>query len=779
MRVLIYIIFLCAPFLLQAMPYENVIIEKIDISIVNLPPGAEYSSNAILSRMKTKKGDLFSQITFDNDLKTLSQEFDRIEPVIDVVDQHMFLTLKIWLKPHIRTILFEGNDFCESDDLQKELGIAPGVVFDRLAFTKAFHKLKAFYVKKGFFEAELDYSVAYDNVTNEVDVTISIQEGRSGKIKEIVFNNFTSEEEEDINETLVTKKWSFFTSWITNEGIYNEEAMQHDQFMMINYMQNKGYADAKVFVEVKEADSCNRIIIVVTLERGQQYFFGDITFEGNCIFSNEDVRDAIQINEGGLYSPDKLRNTVLSLLELYGNCGYIDAIVDYEPCLETEKAVYSVHFTIEEGEPYRIGLIKVFGNCSTQTNVILHECLLIPGEVFNTSKLSKTEERLRNIGYFETVNVYAVKSESVCNNLDGNYRDVHIEVKETSTGNFSAFFGFSNVESLFGGFHLTEKNFNYKGISKLCQEGFPALRGGGEYAHFTTSVGTKSRSYHLSWTKPYFRDTPWIVGFDLEQSNVRYISRDYDINGFGGMLHAKYPINPYLRFGWHYRLRNTTVKVTGDGDESRQLREEAKNGGLISASGISLVYDSTDCPQRPTLGFRSRLEMEYAGLGGDHSFLGLGYLNTWYYPLSKRGVIKIRGDLKFLIPTFDTSYATMPIDERLFLGGDTSVRGYRPFSIGPKFNHTTDPRGGLSLNLISLEYAHRFSKRWEGFVFFDAGHLSKNTWSIGDFKSSAGLGLRVVFMENSPPLTLGMGFPINPTQRSDIKRFFFSLGGTF
>lgn len=776
---LLFFALLLHPFaVLQALPYENVIIEKIDISIVNPPPNSQFNANTVLARMKTKKGDLFSQTTFDGDLKTLSQDYDRIEPILEVVDGRLFLDIKLWLKPQIRTLRFTGNTHYDSSDLQKELGITPGVVFDRLAFTKAFHKIKGFYIKKGYFEAEISYKLERDTVTNELDITIQVCEGRSGKIEAIVFHNFTCREEEELTELLVTKTWNFFTSWLTNDGIYNEDAMQHDQYQIINYLQNQGYADAKVTIDVAESKDCNRIIINITADKGACYTFGKLSFKGNTLFTDEDIRCRFLIREGGVYSPDALRATVSNLLELYGNFGYIDSIVDYEPTLENDAPVYSVDFTIEEGEQFRIGLIKVFGNCSTQTNVLLHECVLIPGEIFNTSKLKKTEERLRNIGYFEWVNVYAVKSEGGTDSLGGKYRDVHIEVKETSTGNFSAFAGFSNIESVFGGFHITEKNFNYKGLGRVFDEGYSAVRGGGEYAHFTTTIGAKSRSYQVSWTKPYFRDTPWIVGFDLNQSNIRYISEDYAINSAGGVLHAKYPINPYLRFGWHYRLVNSTMKVVGD-PESAQLREEAKNAGLISATGISLIYDSSDSPQKPTTGFRSRLELEYAGIGGDDFFFGVGYNNTWYIPVTYNTVFKIRADVKFLQPVFGTTYSNMSVNERLFLGGDNSVRGYRTYALGPKFRRTNDPRGGLSLNLFSMEYDYRYSKRWEGFVFFDAGHLSKRAWSIGQFKSSVGFGARFVLFESGPPLTVGMGFPINAIHKSDVKKFFFSLGGTF
>ncbi len=778
-RVFLLSIIISAPLFGQILQYDEMVVEQIEIEVMNMPSGSIYDTGAVCNRIVTKEGNLFSHIDFDSDLKILAIEFDRIEPCVETVDDGIFIKLKVWLKPTIRTVTWAGNFCYKCDKLEKESGICAGSIFDRLEFNKCFHKLKGFYVKNGYFEAELDYDIQQDCVSNNVDIVITITEGRCGKIKDICFHNFTECEEEEIMDLILTKKYNIFTSWLSHEGIYNEEVMLHDQFQMVNFLQNEGYADVKVDFEIDDATCANRIIVHIFADKGERYYFGPVTFKGNCIFSDEQIWNQFEFEEGDAFSPDDLRQTAANISELYGCHGYIDAIVDYEPKLEGDCPIYSVHFEIDEGEQYRVGLIKVLGNCSTQTNVILHECLLIPGEVFNTVKLKKTEEKLRNIGYFSTVNVYAVRGDDEsC--LGENYRDVHIEVDETSTGKFSAFFGFSNVENFFGGATISENNFNWRGLSRVWDEGYQALRGGGEYAYISTSIGAKSRKYSLSWTKPWFMDTPWVVGFDLDQTNIRYISSDYDINSWGINLHAEYRLNAFWRFGWHYRLRNAVVHVENDEEvNSAQLDKEAHNKALVSASGISFVFDSTDHPQRPREGFRSRILFEYAGLGGDATFFSTAYINTLYVPVTKKGCLKFRGDLKFLFPVFSSNYANMPIDERLFLGGDDTVRGFRPYALGPKFQNTNDPRGGLSMNLLSAEYVHKFFKRLDGFVFMDAGNLSKKEWDVGHLKASAGFGVRFSIFAGTPPVTVGMGFPFNPRHKSDVKRFFFSLGGNF
>lgn len=776
----------------QTLQYENQKIEKIEI--VSQGPWENFDENVILTRIKTHQGDFFSQADFDNDLKTLARDYDRIEPIFELVDGKMYITLKIWPKPTIRSINWCGNAKVKAKRLQQELKIPCFSVFDRKSFNQAFHKLKAYYVKKGFFEAELSYDAQLDPVTNEVDININIIEGRAGHIKDIMFVNFTSREEEEICEQMVTKKYNIFLSWLNNEGTYNEEAMQHDQFNIINYLHDKGYADSTVEIQVCEAQQDNRIVIIITAYKGSKYHVGNITVTGQTLFCEEDILRQFTFCEGGVFSPDSIRKTIENITNLYGRRGYIDATVDHEPCLsECEDCIYNIKFTIEEGEQFRVGLIKVFGNCQTQTKVILHETLVIPGEVFNIEKLKKTEERLSNVGYFSHVNVYAVKSEGPCS-LGDNYRDVHIEVEETSTGHFGAFFGYSTAESIFGGINVTEKNFNYKGLGCFWRDGYKALRGGGEYAHATATIGSKSRSYVFSWTKPFFNDTQWTVGFDLENSVNRYIAKDYDIKTYGGTVNAIYQLNQFMKLGCHYRLKHTDIETSGglvyeeiydrviEHESGASLVEESRNDGMVSATGVTWTYDSTDHPAKPTKGLKSRLEFEIAGLGGNFRFLGTAYTNSLYFKLDRRSVLKLRADCRFLYPFGGTTAKKMPLDERLFLGGDNTIRGYRPYKLGPRFIEG-DPRGGMSMQIYSAEITRRLMKNLEAFIFCDAGHLSFATFDFGiesaHISTSVGAGVNFKIFESMPALTMGYGIPLNPKSRGEVKRFFISVGGRF
>lgn len=770
--------FLLFTAILGAAQIEQMQIETIEV-VPHVPDPQLFEPGSVTSRIKTTQGDVFIQTQFDQDLKNLAKEFDRVEPSFDIVCDKLKLTLEVWTKPMIRSINWEGNCNMETSKLKSELGISICSVFDRLTFNKAFHKLKALYVKNGYFEAELDYSIETDCDTNEVDITITINEGRSGRISSLIFHGFCQEEVDELSEMLTTKQYNLL-SFFTGEGNYNEEMMQHDQAQIINYLQNEGYADATIDVVIVEsAYRKNRIEIHITACKGESYTIGAVTFEGNTLFCDEEIEKCLLIREGGRFSPEMVRETASRIERLYGRKGYIDSNVAYEPKLELEcGSVYSIHYTIEEGEPFCVGMVKVYGNCTTQTNVILHETLLMPGEKFNTDKLKRTEERLQNIGYFSNVNVYAVRTDNpTCK--EGNFRDVHIEVEEKQTGKFGVFFGFSTVEALFGGVNITEKNFNTAGLcSRLCG-GTGQLRGGGEFLSTSASIGSKSTTYALSWTKPYFMDSKWAVGFDMDKSTNRLISNDYDIKALGYTLRGNYEINPFLRLGLHYRIRNTRVNLDGSGFKDCELLQATRIHGLISAVGYNLTYDSTDRFEMPTRGFRSSLESELAGVGGDHTFWGIAYLNSYYMPIAENGVLRFRADLRFLQPFGETDFNDMPLDERLFLGGNNIVRGYKDYKIGPRFEESGDPKGGISMQMLSVQYNHFINKRVIGFLFVDSGHLSTKEWNFGHLYTSYGFGAQVKLLDSFPPITLGLGFPINPKHHNQVKNFFINFGATF
>lgn len=776
------ILFTCTPFehIYSETPssevYETRRVDRIEIQAENLPPGTSFDPKPVLEKMKTKVGEPFYQQMFDIDLKVLSDDYDRIEPEIQVHDNTVSLIIKVWLRPTIRKITWQGNSHIKGSALRKELGIKENQTFNRVEFNKKFNKVKEFYIKKGYFESQLSYTVQPIPDSQEVDIVIDVVEGRAGVIDEIVFSGFTSKEKSKILEMIYTKKYNLFTSWVTGHGVFNEEMIEHDRLTILNLLQDEGYADAKVDLQITNSAKEGRIIITLTADRGVIFHFGEVTYSGNKLFSDEEIKRLFLIHERDVYSPEKMRASADAIKELYGRKGYIDTNVQFETELVSDKPVYNVHFDIEEGAIYKIGLIRVIGNEMTETHVILRESLLVPGETFNSAKLKSTQARLQNIGYFKNVNVYPVRSQDD-QLLGDNYRDVYIEVEETTTGHASLFFGLSSGEGGFGGVDVTETNFNYKGFRKLPKQGPSALRGGGEYAHGKIQIGNKQRSYLITWMDPYFRDTLWRFGFEgvlTQKSKLQ--AKDYHIDSIGGSVFANYPLSAYWTAGTRYRVKYAEIDPK-DGI-SHAERKVRKGTGTTSAISGSLNYDSTDSIMKPHNGLRTNLAAEFAGLGGKFSFLKYTYKNAFYQELWRHGIMKYRWELEFIQPIWWTSSPMdIPESERIFLGGENSVRGYRSYALGPKFP-SGDPTGGITGSVLSVEYLHEVFSMLDVFAFIDAGCVSLGKFRINQYQMSYGAGVRLEVMPRMP-ITIGYGIPVNPKHHSQVHKFYFSMGGQF
>ena len=772
--------------------YEEKTVSQIVIEYDCSDAGTSFDSKPVLSRLKTQVGDKFSQYTFDNDLKSLSQEYDQIQPSLKVVDDQVAITLRLTPRPVIHQIVLTGNSHFSSGALLKELDVKPYTVFNRQDFNKSFNKLKEYYIKHGYFESQLTYTLKPIPNTNEVDVDVEIKEGRSGRIKKIVFEGFSKPEQSELSNQMYLKKYNFATSWLTGKGVFRDEALDQDRMTILNYLHNQGYADARVDIQLIDDPKSGKIVVQIKAERGPLFCFGTMKIEGNSLISTADLQKRSRVEPGETFSPEKVRDTAQAIKDLYGQKGYIDANVQYEMHLKEDAPVFDIAYSVEEGHQYKIGLIQIFGNHSTKNNVILRESLLVPGETFDSRKLKATQQRLEAIGYFKSVNVYAVRTQDdLC--MGENYRDVYIEVEETSTGNVSLFLGFSTTDDIFGGLDLTERNFNLAGLPQAFAGRLSSLRGGGQFFHTRATVGKKQNNVLVSWMNPYVNDSLWRLGTELSYTFSDLTAEVFRSRTYGGSIFSNYPLSTYWTAGFRQRLRHTSTTLDLHNSDGSQQSEEAihvqkeKNSGhgFLSALSANLSYDSTDSAQKPHRGWRSYLEAECVGLGGKYHFWKFSYTNSIYFPITRSSAFKVRGDFRFinLFGSHSHTLASVPYTERYFLGGEGSVRGYKPYILGdtiPKLNGkpSEDPIGGRSSVLLSGEYNYELFPMVDLFVFFDAGSIASQQWTVPTLRCSTGGGVRLE-INRGTPLMIGYGYPINPERRKDRQSFFFSMSGQF
>lgn len=775
-----------------------VTIQKIDIVLTPEDAAIAFSPDDIRNGLASKEGAYFSDSEWDFDLKTLSKNknYFRVTPYEEEINGQKHLTLAIELAYQVRSITFVGNKEVSTSNCRSKFGIRAGSNFNISDMAAAVKNLQNYYVGQSYWTAAISYEPEFDKITHEVDIVVKIAEGSSGHIKAIRFKNLVDDTgtetpwnkrwKNDIKDQLNSTTYKWYSSWFTGDGNLDKNVIEEDKRLCKIYMQDQGYPHADVTIEpiVEEG---NLVLEVQLLHLGDKYTFGTIATKGQVSFSEQQILSKAAIQTGQFYSLTGLESSILNISGQYFKKGFLDIQVDYQPLWNEEAKTVDITFHIgsalsdsaapAEGYQYKVGHIKIIGNRITDATVILNEAseLLVPGEILDRRKLGTLEQRLSNMGYFSSVNVMA--AETQLQSDAEHYKDVHITVEEKGTGEFSFTFGYNSRDSFSIGAGIKERNFRIRGVPRLFSKGINAIRGGGEYMSFKAQLGDKQKSLSTQWAKPFFMDTRWTVGWDVGFSRNEYQSNAYNIQSIGAKLHASYEINAFTRYGVFYRVRNADVRLHTTAADI--VAEAAGSDGLLSGIGMTLNYNSCADPLRPVSGFVSSLSTELVGLGGTHRFIGASYCNKLYHPFPFWKLVgRVRFDVSALQPFGSTTANHIPYAERYFGGGPDTLRGFKNFSIGPKYSDGVTARGGITQLALGYEVNLPLFSRVEAFGYIDACSVGNETWNFNHIKAAAGIGVRVEVMQGIP-VNVGYGYPINADNKADEERFFWSVGGRF
>jgi len=336
---------------------------------------------------------------------------------------------------------------------------------------------------------------------------------------------------------------------------------------------------------------------------------------------------------------------------------------------------------VQEGPQVYVERIDIVGNVRTLDKVIRREMRLVEGDAFNTNKLQRSKERIKNLGFFKKV-------ETV--NNQGSAPDktvVTVEIEEQSTGELSLGVGFSTSDGPLADITLRERNFLGKGQD---------LRIG-------TVVSFRSQQIDLSFTEPYFLDSNIAAGFDLFEiktsPTASFFSGEtpaYQQFSYGGSLRAGYQLTENLRQTLKYTVRSDDITdIQSDAALFIQLQ-----GGthLTSSVGQVLLYDRRDNRIDPTSGWYASLGNDFAGVGFGVQYLRNKVNAGYYYSIAPGWVLGLTGEVGDI---FGWGGQQVLIQDRFFVGGD-NLRGFAPAGIGPRDNVSQDALGGNKYYLGSV-----------------------------------------------------------------------------
>lgn len=712
----------------------------------------------VMSYMDLKVGDPMTREALDASLKslfatglfadvTLSQEGDTV--VVNVIEN-----------PVINEIAFEGNDKIKDDELLAEIQLRPRQVFTRTKVQSDVSRLYQVYRQNGRFSVNIEPKVIRLD-QNRVNLVFEIEETGVTTIKTISFVGNERFDDDRLRSEISTKETAWYR-FLTSDDRYDPDRLAYDQEQLRRFYLSQGYADFRILSAVAElSKERENFFITFTLEEGERYKVGKVGVDSRLRnFDANVLNDQITFKQGDWYDADRVQEVVDGMTNELGDLQYAFVTVRPDIHRNRESKTVDISFQINETPRVFVERVNVTGNVRTQDKVLRREMLLVEGDPFNKSKLARSEQNIRDLDYFESVNVEAKPGSAPDKTV------VDIDVAEKSTGELSVGAGFSTSDGPLADFRIRERNLLGKGQDLL----------------FSTTIAGKRTEFDVSFTEPHFLDRDLSAGVD-----IFHITRDlqdessFDQRRTGGGLRFGYPLSERWRQNWKYRLENNEITDV-QADASRFIRDQ-EGQRVTSAVGQRVEYDSRDSQMFPTEGLLGWLDTEVAGLGGDAQYVSAKTGASYFYPLADRVVVNALGEIGAIQGYGDSD---VEINERYFIGG-SSLRGFAKAGIGPRDATTDDALGGNVFYRGSLETSFPIGLPEEmgilGHGFTDFGSL----WDIDEtgadildessIRASAGLGLS--WRSPFGPIRADVALPYLKEDFDEKEVFRFNFGTRF
>ncbi|MDD5285579.1 MAG: outer membrane protein assembly factor BamA [Desulfuromonadaceae bacterium] len=736
---------------------------------VQIQGNRRIESAAILNVVKFKAGDTLNNDNTDADIRAIYKlgYFQDVQASVEKSEKGTVLIYYVLEKPIVRDIKFEGNKELATSKLKEAVELREKAIFSSKDLVKSVAKIKKLYGDDGYYLAEVTPQIDKQSA-NDLTVTFKIAEGMKILISDIRFdgnNSFSNRKLRGIMET--KEKW--FMSWLTGAGTYKEEVLKNDALLITDFYLNNGYINIKVGEPlVKLNDSKTSLDVFVGITEGEQYRIGEIGFKGELLEPAEELRKKLKSETGEIFNRSILRSDIFTLTDVYADKGYAFANVNPLTNPNNDKKTVDMTFDMEKGELVQIGRINISGNPKTRDKVIRREMRVTEKELYSATGMKRSKQNLMNLGYFEEANIATAKG-SASNKLD-----VNVDVKEKPTGTFSIGGGYSSLDGFIGQGSIQQANFLGLGLK----------------ANLSGSIGGRSQTYSVGLTDPYFLDTKWSLGADIYRSERDYI--DYSRRLTGGDIKAGYPINDFVGTFFMYKYE---IKDIYHPSTAYQLLSWQDKGnypiGTTSTSSIfsSITRNTTDYRLDPSTGMINSFSIDFAGLGGDNKYARYISENNWFHPLYKKLIFSTKLGLGYIQEVGQP----VPIDEKFYLGGIYSLRGYKARTVSPYRTQLTKDVNGNQYNETvylggdkeifgnaELTFPLLQEVGIKGVVFFDYGNsFTDNNSLTKNILMSYGGGIR--WASPMGPLRLEYGIPINPRGTIDSKsgRFEFSIGTLF
>jgi outer membrane protein insertion porin family len=638
-------------------------------------------------------------------------------------------------------VSFEGNSTMSSDTLMKEVPFLELDSFSYDLLEETVRRIVNIYHKDGYTEVQIAPVVKESG--NNTAVKFYINEGVRYRVDKLEFEG----------TTLPADKLKAIVQLQQGE-YFNPDLLGPDDESIREFYRSLGYLyteSKEPAVDIKE----NNVSVKFRYIEGIQVKLSRVDIKDNREIPTEKIIAEIPLKKGNAYNEIDILNSRIRILDLYHKKGFLDAVVTIEKSISGTEAI--VTFNVREGTKTLFGKTVIIGNEDTSVNVITRSLTHKEDAPFNYSLILSERQKLYRTGLFSGVDIQLA-------DRFGQNRDVLYRIEEGDAGAFEFGLGYAEYEKLRGFFDVSYKN----------------LFGMNREVSFRTDMSTLNRRFMLSYFEPWFLNENIAFKTQLIKEYRKEINIDtrevrYRLDRYSALAGLEKKLSDKIKGEVYYEL--TQVR-TYDVKPDIVLSHEDTGTLLISAVKAGLIFDSRDNPFEPRSGLLAGLTYKIAtsALLSETNFNKVQLYVNKYQALAKPIVLAV--SLRGGYATSLDRTPTLPLVERFFLGGRTTVRGYDQDSLGPK-GGDNNPTGG---NIFLMGNAEVRIDIWKGFglvAFLDAGNVWQNSdeFSMEKIKYTTGLGLRY----NTPvgPIRIDYGLKLTRQKGEGAGALHFSVGHAF
>ena len=777
---------------------------KIRKLIVNFTGLSNVNEEVARANMSLRAGEDYDQIAIDRDIRTLyrTQLFEHIEVRLQPVgEDEVDLLFDIRPKFRVSSISFDGNEKLRDNRLEKELEVSINHILNERRVKDGAKALKDCYLKRGYSQARVDYEIDRNPATGFGNVVYKIREGGKYKITKVKFAGNENIKSRKLRRKIKTKKRGVF-SLFTGSGKFDADKFEDDLEILEDVYMEEGHLDIGIDQSQVRFSypSKRRMVIEIAVDEGKEYRVGSIDFEGNDMYKGDILRLMLGVKSGDIYRPEKIDEDVDRLEDFYGQFGYMESRVRLSRIPNVTTGNMDIVYQIYESEKYQVETVKIEGNTKTKSTVVIRELAMGPGSTFDSVRMDASKMRLENTRYFEDVNLTPQTTQ-----IPGR-RDLRITFQEGRTGNFSFGAGFSSLEKGTFFIELTQSNFdilNWRG----------AFQGDGQKFRLRAQIGSLSSQIMLAFEEPWLFEKRLALGFNIFKTESS-LSDLYSVGQDGFDVSLRKRLFELIEGRVSYSLVQYGYSDFGPQIDATQRALFEESNGNISSVNLLLLRDTRDRIINTWSGSRFELDLSTAGgpLGGNFEYNKIESRNAIYLPLTRwhtqtievllrAGVVKEAGDSTFV-----------PYEERFYLGGPNTLRGFEFRDVSPKEGFYAPAVGqgrvpyeigGKTYGLFSAEYSIGFTEGFRGAIFYDGGFVNKAAgdfglkreiqrdafdgqqvvlgWNNSGWNDNFGFGIRISVM--GTPLRLDYAIPMSTSGDTSMggndngAQFNFTFGG--